>query len=140
MITRRAVLAGLGMTGMRQQPPSWGRDYQPPAAGIVPGQRANVRARQVIVFGPGDGSVGVFVYSGPPATGNLRDSIAPQGGSDLYGNAYLAGFESQSVTGAYAQLHNAVLFLANGDAPGAQLAEVAAGILAIRSGHGPGDI
>ena len=37
---------------------------------------------------------GLFVYNGAPAFGNLVASIAAQPGTDIFGNAYLAGFAS----------------------------------------------
>lgn len=36
-------------------------------------------------------SSGLFIYNGVPAAGNLSASIAPNGGTDSFGNTYLAG-------------------------------------------------
>ncbi|HEY6275592.1 MAG TPA: hypothetical protein VIX86_04600 [Streptosporangiaceae bacterium] len=50
-------------------------------------------AQSLIVIVAGGGFTGLFVYSGPPALGNLIASIAAQGGSDPYGNGYGSGIE-----------------------------------------------
>jgi hypothetical protein len=47
-------------------------------------------------------SAGVFVYSGTPAAGNLVGSIAASGGTDGFGNNYLAGSASYAATFATA--------------------------------------
>lgn len=36
-------------------------------------------------------AAGLFIYSGTPAAGNLSASIAPVGGTDSFGNSYVAG-------------------------------------------------
>lgn len=46
---------------------------------------------------------GAFFYSGTPANGNLILSISPAGGTDAFGNTYLAGFTAYQGT-VYAQL------------------------------------
>lgn len=46
-----------------------------------------------------ENSSGSFLYSGTPALGNLIESIAPTGGTDGVGNAYLAGEVSYSGSG-----------------------------------------
>lgn len=56
---------------------------------IAPGSPNVVKARLVIISGT-SGS-GLFVYSPNPGPGNLVASIAPQAGTDGFGNAYPAG-------------------------------------------------
>ena len=45
---------------------------------------------EVLIAGGTPGS-GLFVYSAAPAFGNLTESVTAQAGTDLLGNAYLAG-------------------------------------------------
>lgn len=74
------------------RPPRPDQHYQPPPGGQpVPGQRAIVRARQVIIFGTGPNS-GLFVYSPTPGLGTLVASITADGTTtDPFGNTVLAG-------------------------------------------------
>jgi hypothetical protein len=53
-----------------------------------------VVARRVIITGPSDG---LFVYSPAVGAGNLAESITAMSGTDLAGNAYLAGQTSYHV-------------------------------------------
>lgn len=39
-----------------------------------------------------ENAAGQFMYSGPPANGNMLLSVAPSNGTDQWGNAYQAGF------------------------------------------------
>ena len=55
-----------------------------------------VVARRVIVIGPDDG---LFVYNGVPPAGPLIVSVASVAGTDIYGNAYLAGVMSYGTVG-----------------------------------------
>jgi hypothetical protein len=47
-------------------------------------------------------SSGAFFYSGTPAAGNLIASIAPAGGGDEFGNAYVSGFSTYFLDGIVA--------------------------------------
>jgi hypothetical protein len=60
-------------------------------------------------------SSGSFFYSGTPANGNLIASIASAGGTDGFGNTYLAGITSyDTANGNTAELLNGSVELANG--------------------------
>lgn len=54
----------------------------------MPWSSQAVLAQLIIIEGPNDG---LFVYNGTPAAGNLVGSIAVTGGTDQFGNLYLAG-------------------------------------------------
>jgi hypothetical protein len=69
---------------------------------------------------------GVFIYSGPPATGNLVYSIAAAAGTDNFGNSYLAGATSYSATGVINQNGNVTLVYAPSAALGNLIASIAA--------------
>src|SRR5215472_4140874 len=43
---------------------------------------------------------GTFIYSGPPAAGNLAVTDAPAAGTDQFGNNYLAGTSNYAATTA----------------------------------------
>jgi hypothetical protein len=45
----------------------------------------------IVLIAAGTPGSGLFVYSAAPAAGNLIESIAATGGTDLFGNTYLAG-------------------------------------------------
>ena len=52
-----------------------------------------LQAGNTIINASGD-----FIYSGPPAAGNLASSVAPAAGTDQYGNNYLAGVATYAAT------------------------------------------
>ena len=56
---------------------------------------------------------GTFVYSGPPAAGNLSVSEAPAAGTDQYGNKYLAGVTSYGA-GIATQMNQGQIILYTG--------------------------
>lgn len=96
MISRRGLLgtgAAMAFTPMGDRLPGGRRPdqhYQPPTA-VTPagGRQGVVRARQVIVSGPGEG---MFSYSPTVGAGNLVASTGiAVAGTDPYGNAYLIG-------------------------------------------------
>ena len=58
----------------------------------------------IVLIAAGTPGSGLFVYSGPPAAGNLIGSIAAANGTDLFGNAYLAGFTSYLTVAGNAKL------------------------------------
>lgn len=90
-------MTGQGEPGVTSPRPD--QHYEPPAGGqAIPGARSVVRARTVIISGSG-AAVGIFVYSGNPAAGNLAESITAANGTDPFGNATLAGFTSYYSTG-----------------------------------------
>jgi hypothetical protein len=69
-----------------------------PGVGVQPGSSSNIiRARIVILSGPGDG---LFGYSPAPGFGTLVVSVTAVGGVDQYGNAYGAGFNLYGPGGA----------------------------------------
>jgi hypothetical protein len=91
VLSRRGLIVGAaGMVGRGGMPPRRIDQGTREPIGVVigPGARNVIRARQVIISGPGSG---LFVYSGTPATGNLNTSITAVAGTDPFGNAYLAG-------------------------------------------------
>jgi hypothetical protein len=97
-----------------------------------------VTGGSVVVAGSGQG---VFVYSGPPAPGNLTGSIASASGTDSHGNAYLAGITSQdNATAVVLNLLNGLLSIGTqaqvNAGRGAYVASAAAagGILTLDSG------
>ena len=66
-------------------------------SGVGPAPSTNiVVARRVIIVGPDDG---LFVYNGVPPAGPLIVSVASVAGTDIYGNAYLAGVMSYGTVG-----------------------------------------
>ena len=80
------TVAGLG--GLNPRPVNAPQGAAP-ASGVQPGQSPGVViANRVIVFGPGDG---IFIYSGTPGPNTLIASDASAGGTDPFGNVYLAG-------------------------------------------------
>lgn len=100
MIGRRGFLKGsAAMTGLGTPSPSrFPYPDRPDQGGVAPGAGGQiVRARRVIVSGPGGG---IFIYSGRPALGNLIGSDTAASGTDQYGNAYLAGRVGYSVAGS----------------------------------------
>ncbi len=68
----------------------------------------------VVVITTGVVGSGLFVYDGPPATGNLIASIAAAAGTDPYTNDYLAGFTSYGTGGGFAQLLAGALNIGSG--------------------------
>jgi hypothetical protein len=80
-----------------------------------------VIATQVIIEGSDDG---LFVYNGPPATGNLILSIASVGGTDPYGNHYLQGVggygNGGTMTVSDSLAHESTRFLQIGGGTGVQ--------------------
>lgn len=91
MLGGLAGLGGLGAARPDQQ-------YFPPSAGLAPGPRTNIRARQVIVIG-GGASSGLFVYNGTPALGNppVFSVVAPGVTADPFGNTVAAVMEAGSI-------------------------------------------
>ena len=63
----------------------------------------------IVLIAAGAPGSGLFVYSGPPAAGNLIGSIAAANGTDLFGNAYLAGFTSYLTVAGNAKLLSSCL-------------------------------
>ena len=155
------LLAPLALRGMGGTPgePS---GYVPPSLpGVAAGSASQIiRARQVIVSGPGGGvyvyqagtvpalgnppifwagsspdpfgnvlpatagvagtgtfaagntlitPAGIFTYSGTPAAANLSESQAPAGGTDAFGNNYLAGVVSYIPTSIFGALASQLL-------------------------------
>lgn len=69
-------------------------------------------------------SSGIFTYSGTPAAGNLIASQAPAGGTDSFGNKYLAGVSSYSnSTGLYTQVANGFITFGTGSLSGGWTAQ-----------------
>lgn len=80
--------------------------FAPAGSPMAPGSSNVVRARQVIVFGAGEG---VFVYNGTPDAGNPPILAMSDSTADPFGNAIPVG--TVSIDGSsYAQLINAGLF------------------------------
>jgi hypothetical protein len=74
------------------------------------------KGRLVVISGSStNGTVGLFVYSGTPANGNLVASIASTAGTDSFGNAYQAGITSYdpAVTGNVVNLFAGIITLSN---------------------------
>jgi hypothetical protein len=97
---RRAFLQGVAaLTGLGQDTPSRfpypGRPQ--PGQGVGPSAGQVVRARQVIIFGPGGG---IWIYSGRPVFGNLIESHTNASGTDPEGNFYIGGDVSYANVGA----------------------------------------
>src|SRR5215472_3665663 len=97
-VDRRMFLGGvvasrLAGTGASQPAPMNAPPAQQLSIGVQPGVPNIIRARLVIISGSGPGS-GLFVYSGPPANGNLIASITATAGTDFKGNAYQAGINT----------------------------------------------
>lgn len=68
-------------------------------------------------------SAGAFFYSGVPAAGNLIASIAPNAGSDVYGNPFPQGINGQHsaiANDAFGTLVNGILWLGQLGAGGTQ--------------------
>lgn len=55
-------------------------------------------------------SSGFFIYSGPPALGNLTSSATSLGGTDPFGNVYTAGFSTYGTTFSTEMTNGAVFF------------------------------
>lgn len=73
------------------------------------------QAVTLIVIDVVTGFSGIFLYSGPPAHGNLVASIANNFGTDPYGNAYDAGFTSYGGSGAALEIwQSAIAWTATG--------------------------
>lgn len=121
MLTRRGVLGLMG--GLPFTRPD--QHYEPPAAGLVPGSRSGVLiAKKVVIIAGGGG--GLFVYSPTAGLGNLIASITAGGGTDSYGNAYLADITSYFQTGGKfiaAQLFDGALIFSVASAAGGPYAE-----------------
>jgi hypothetical protein len=97
MIMRRGILKGLvamtipGLGGQTPQRPDQAYAGQQ-GAQVAPGSTNVVRARQVIVSGPGEG---VYTYSPSVGAGNLISTAGiATAGTDPFGNQYLAGNSS----------------------------------------------
>lgn len=97
---RRSLLRLLGLGGLAvipgaggQVPPRPDQQYQAgQAVPVAPGTSNVLRARQVIVAGPGEG---VFTYSPSAGAGNLISTAGiATAGTDRFGNIYLAGNSS----------------------------------------------
>lgn len=87
-------------------PPRPDQGFAPTGSPMAPGSPNVVRAKQVIVFGVGEG---VFVYNGTPALGNPPILAMSDSTTDPFGNAIPVG--TVSISGnSYAQLINAGLF------------------------------
>lgn len=94
-ISRRALLVGSTAAAGGLRPGRPDQHYEPPAGGqAIPGARAVVRAREVIVVGGTPPTSGVYVYNPTIALGNLIASIAAAAGTDSKGNAVLPGIVS----------------------------------------------
>jgi len=140
VIGRRAWLAGLlAMTvpgrGGQQEPPLNAPAGQATPIGIQPGTTGPViRARQVIITSGVGSNQGVFVYNGPPAAGNLIESMS-LGGTDPYRNKTVVGVAAYSnvmPTGfAVALVGGTVQFYTGSLAAGWTIAAPAGGNLAI---------
>ncbi len=90
--------------------------FNPAAPTIASGAGAVFKGRLVVISGTSsNGSVGLFMYSGTPAAGNLIASIASTAGTDSFGNAYLAGITSYdpAVSGNIVNLFAGVITLEN---------------------------
>lgn len=74
---------------------------------------SNQSVSLIVVEAGGGGFVGLFVYSGAPAVGNLIASIAPAAGTDPYGNGYGQGIESQ-LSGTTVTLNGGVVTFGGG--------------------------
>lgn len=73
-------------------PPRPDQSYDPPPGGqAVAGQRSVVRARLVIIVGPGPPGSGLFAYSPAVAISDLKASVTATAGTDQPGNAIPAG-------------------------------------------------
>lgn len=85
---------GRGQGGLPARRPD--QMFDPPPPALPAGGNAGIfRGRLVVIFGTSsNGSVGLFVYSGTPAAGNLVASITSSAGTDPYTNAYLSGITS----------------------------------------------
>jgi len=109
-IGRRSLIVGMAGIGGGLGAARPDQHYEPPAGGqAIPGPRAVVRARTVIIFGTGP-TAGLFAYSPTPGPNKLIASITGQGGTDPYGNATLAGVTNYQVisgTGTAVQLATA---------------------------------
>lgn len=104
----------LGLGGLAPMRIDQQHDPSPPA--LPTGAQAVFRGRLVVISGTSsNGTVGLFVYSGTPANGNLVASIASTAGTDQFGNAYLAGITSYdpAVTGNIVNLLAGVITLEN---------------------------
>lgn len=111
-MTGPLVPAWLG--GLPQRRPD--QAYTPAAPAIPSNAQAVFKGRLVIISGTSsNGSVGLFVYSGAPANGNLVASIASTAGTDSFGNAYQAGITSYdpAVTGNVVNLFAGIISLSN---------------------------
>lgn len=75
--------------------------YEPPAGGqAIPGARAVVRAREVLIVGHGNPpAFGLFVYDPTLALNNLIASITARAGTDPAGNAVLPGIVNYNFGG-----------------------------------------
>lgn len=81
-----AALIAMTIPGAGGQPPrrpdQWYQGSQP--VPVAPGSSSVVRARQVIISGPGES---LLVYDGPPALGSLILAVVAQAGLvDSFGN------------------------------------------------------
>lgn len=97
MLSRRglgkaAAMGSFGaLGGLPPQRPDQRHNPSQPALGAGP--RSIGPQPFVVIFGTGPRR-GLFVYSGPPAHGNLIASISASGGTDKFGNVVAAGIAS----------------------------------------------
>ena len=89
----RRSLLGLALAAAGGLPPRRPDQYPRQRGGLLPAPQSNVVIGSfVVVATPGGG---IFVYSPTAGAGNLIASIAPQSGTDRYGNAYHRGIMDQ---------------------------------------------
>lgn len=101
MINRRSLVGGIIGVGAGGSigAPRPDQHYEPPPGNAIPGARALVRAREVIIAGPGPPSSGLFVYAPVVGQNNLLASIAAQQGNDQPGNFVFLGITSYGSVG-----------------------------------------
>jgi hypothetical protein len=75
---------------------------------------SNTSVFQVVII-TGTAGSGLFVYSPAPGPGRLVASIAAQGGTDVYGNAYSNGITSYSGTQTVQHLGNRIFWANAGE-------------------------
>lgn len=80
--------------------------------GIQPGTSNGVITAHFVIVSGTNG--GVFVYSGPPALGNLIASMVGGGGLDPFGNVTQAGITSYGGVGNFASLESGQVIFDNG--------------------------
>ena len=116
MLTRRAAMKAMSLFGLgRTVPPRVGAGLSDTGAAVsvAPATGNVIRARYVIIFGPGGGW---FIYNGTPAAGNPPVAWGTQAAKDPYGNTLpVSGGVFDQNSGFIAGLLNGGIYL---NAPG----------------------